>query len=89
MALSLGEDRSINYVGYYYCQCVFCHRFYIGSKYNVVVCDIRLIEDIMTHHHDKLSCGGPYTVIKYCYITRKSKLAKQRGVYMHVYMAQL
>ena len=81
MALSLGEDRSINYVGYYYCQCVFCHRFYIGSKYNVVVCDIRLIEDIMTHHHDKLSCGGPYTVIIYR-LTRKAKLAIQRGVCM-------
>lgn len=38
-------------------------RFYIGSKFNVVVCDRKLIKQIMIDHGDNLQCGGPCTVM--------------------------
>lgn len=37
-------------------------RFYIGSKFNVVVCDMELIREIMIDNDDKLQCGGPCMV---------------------------
>ena len=38
------------------------YRFYIGSRFNVVVCDSLLIEQILEHDNDRLTSGGPYTV---------------------------
>lgn len=38
-------------------------RFYIGSKFNVVVCDRKLIKQIMIDHGDNLHCGGTCTVM--------------------------
>ena len=61
MDLSLGEgpltmwELSLIFL-LFYC------RFYIGSRFNVVVCDSSMIEEILVGHSDKLSCGGPYIV---------------------------
>ena len=38
------------------------HRFYVGSKFNVVVCDRLLVEEILIHNNENLTSGGPYTV---------------------------